>query len=427
VKPTLLFSLALRETPNPNETMPTNIPSFSRYQVKIILLLALVQFTVVLDFMVMSPLGDFLIKSMDLDAKEFSWAVSAYAFSAGASGLLAAGFADRFDRRKLLLFFYAGFIGGTLLCGLATTFGWLLFARIFTGLFGGVLGSISLAIVSDLFAFGQRGRVMGFIQMAFAVSQAAGIPVGLFLAERAGWQMPFFLIVGIAVVTVGGIVVVLRPLTGHLESGSERRALAHLWNTLSHRPYILPFLTTALLSIGGFLLMPFTSAFLVNNVLIRPGDLPFIYACMGVGSFILLPLIGQLADKAGKLPVFLGGSVLASAMILVYTNLGPSSLWTVIGISVVMFASIMSRMIPATALMTAIPDLKDRGAFMSVNASLQQVAGGAAAVIAGWVIVQDKQTHQVYHFDTLGYACVAVIALCAFLMRIISRRIRTAD
>src|SRR4249920_3912562 len=156
---------------------------FSPYQALAIVLLALTQLTVVLDFMVMSPLGDMLMKSMSLTTKQFGFAVSGYAFSAGISGLLTAGFADKFDRKKLLLFFYVGFIAGTLFCGLSHTYFMLLLARIITGLFGGVIGSISMAIVADLFPIEQRGRVMGFMQMGFGASQVMGIPVGLYLAN----------------------------------------------------------------------------------------------------------------------------------------------------------------------------------------------------------------------------------------------------
>src|SRR6188508_3314042 len=167
---------------------------FTRYQVLVIVLIALTQFTVVLDFMVMSPLGDMLMKSMELNTKQFGLAVSVYAFSAGTSGLLTAGFADRFDRKKLLLFFYVGFIAGTLFCGLAHSYAMLIGARIVTGLFGGVIGSISMAIVADLFPIEKRGRVMGFMQMGFGASQVLGIPISLFIANTWGWQAPFLAI-----------------------------------------------------------------------------------------------------------------------------------------------------------------------------------------------------------------------------------------
>src|SRR5215216_4763142 len=193
-------------------TTQTTAKSFSTYQKGVIALLAIIQFTVVLDFMVMSPLGDMLMKSMSLDASQFASAVSAYAFSAGVSGLLAAGFADKYDRKKLLLVFYAGFIIGTFLCATATSFPLLLFGRIVTGLFGGVLGAVSMAIVTDLFSFNQRGRVMGFVQMSFAVSQVAGIPIGLYLANNWGWHAPFFMIIAVSFITTLLIARWLKPV-----------------------------------------------------------------------------------------------------------------------------------------------------------------------------------------------------------------------
>jgi predicted MFS family arabinose efflux permease len=398
-----------------------NIP-FSGYQKGVIALLAFLQFTVVLDFMVMAPLGDLLMKTMQLHATEFASAVSAYAFSAGISGLAAAGFADKYDRKKLLLFFYVGFMGGTLLCATANTYEWLLIGRIVTGLFGGVLGSVSMAIVADLFSFDQRGRVMGFVQMAFAVSQVAGIPIGLFLANNWGWHAPFFMIVVISFLTILLIIQWLKPVAAHIKAKSRVNPVMHLKQTIANRSYLLPFLTTALLSIGGFMIMPFSTPFIINNVGISQLDLPIIYVVTGIGSMIILPLIGKLSDKVGKFPTFVGGTVVSMIMVVVYVNLNPIPLWELIVINTVMFAGIMSRMIPSTALMTAVPKMEDRGAFMSVNSSLQQVAGGVASVIAGFIIIQEG-TGRLRHFDTLGYVAMGVMIICACLMYIISSRV----
>src|SRR5450432_1343996 len=167
------------------------VKNFSSYEVFVIAILAFTQFSVVLDFMVMSPLGDMLMKTMNLKTSQFGLAVSSYAFSAGISGLLTAGFADRFDRKKLLLFFYVGFIAGTFLCAITTSYPMLIAARIVTGLFGGVIGSISMAIIADLFLIEQRGRAIGFMQMGFGASQVLGIPIGLYIANQWGWQSPF--------------------------------------------------------------------------------------------------------------------------------------------------------------------------------------------------------------------------------------------
>ncbi|RYZ00761.1 MAG: MFS transporter [Chitinophagaceae bacterium] len=391
------------------------------YQKRVIALLALIQFTVVLDFMVMAPLGDLMMKSMRLRSTEFAFAVSAYAFSAGVSGLLAAGFADKYDRKKLLLFLYTGFTLGTLGCGLAATYPLLVAARIVTGLFGGVLASVSMAIIADLFSFDQRGRVMGFVQMSFAVSQVAGIPIGLWLANAYDWHAPFLLIVGLCVVATALCAGGLRPVPPHPDRASAN-AVTHLRRTLGNGHYWLPYAATALLSIGGFLIMPFSTPFLINNVGVTQAQLPVVYVVMGCFSLLMLPLIGRLADRVGKFPTFLGGSLLAMLMVAIYTHLTPMALGYVIAISVVMFAGVMSRAVPGQALMTAIPAPSDRGAFMSINSSLQQIAGGIASVIAGWVIVQEP-SGRIHHFDTLGWLCIAMMALCIFLMRRIARRV----
>jgi len=401
---------------------PKTTVSLTSYQKIVIFLLAAVQFTIVLDFMVMAPLGDLLMKSMQMHTDQFATAVSAYAFSAGFAGLLAAGFADKYDRKKLLIFFYSGFIIGTFLCGIANTYPLLLVGRIVTGLFGGVLGSVSMAIITDLFSFEQRGRVMGFVQMAFAVAQVLGIPVGLYLANSWGWEAPFLMIVGVSVLTVLVIVRFLKPVAKHMEMKADVNPVVHLKKTVSNRSYLLPYLTTALLSIGGFMMMPFSTPFVINNLEISQQSLPLIYVITGIASMVIMPVIGKLSDKVGKFPMFAVGSVVAIIMIIVFTHLPPVPVWKLIVVNVLMFSGIMSRMIPSQALMTAIPRMEDRGAFMSVNSSLQQVAGGIASWIAGLIIVQ-QANRKLLHFDTLGYICIGVILVCASLVYIISKRV----
>lgn len=395
---------------------------FSSYQKGVIALLAVVQFTVVLDFMVMAPLGDMLMKSMDLNAKQFASAVSAYAFSAGISGLLAAGFADKYDRKKLLIIFYAGFIVGTVLCATATSFHLLLFGRIITGLFAGVLGAVAMAIIADLFSFEQRGRVMGFVQMSFAVSQVAGIPIGLYLANQFNWHAPFSMIVGFSLITAIFTFLFLKPVTKHMEQKEKQNPVVHLVKTITNKGYWLPFITTALLSIGGFMLMPFSTPFMINNVGITQAQLPLIYVIMGICSMLTLPLIGKLSDKVGKLTTFNAGSILAAIMVVIYTNLSPVPVWQVIAISALMFAGVMSRMIPSQALMTAVPKMQDRGAFMSINSSLQQIAGGVASVIAGMIIAQ-QPGGRLLHFNTLGYVVIIIMGICALCMYAINKQV----
>jgi predicted MFS family arabinose efflux permease len=393
-----------------------DIPPFTSYQKFVICILALLQFTVILDFMVISPLGDILMKTLDMTTANFGFAVSAYAFSAGISGLLAAGFADKFDRKKLLVFFYSGFIAGTLFCALSNNYLTLLSARIITGFFGGVIGSVSLAIVTDLFVIHQRGRVMGFIQMAFATSQILGIPIGLYFANKWGWHSAFLMIVGLGVVILLCVLFKIRPVNEHLKLQSEKNAFHHLWHTLANKRYQVGFVAIAFLSVGGFMLQPFGSAFLVNNIHITQEQLPMVFFLTGLSVMVIMPLIGKLSDKIDKFSLYTAGSVLSIIMVTIYTSLSPSPLWEVVVINMILFMGIMSRMIPSTTLNTSVPEMKDRGAYMAITSSMQQIAGGIAAVCAGYIVHQKTKTSPLENYNILGYVISTVTLVSIFLI-----------
>ena len=408
-----------------NQTNPPKLkstkPSFTGYEVFVIAILAFLQFTVILDFMVMSPLGAILMPQLKISPSQFGWAVSAYAFSAGTSGLLAAGFADKFDRKKLLIFFYIGFLIGTALCAMATTYHLLLAARIVTGLFGGFIGAVGMAIITDLFTIERRGRVMGFVQMAFGVSQVLGLPIGLVLANHFGWHSPFWMIAGVGLIPGIIIVLYMKPVTAHLKLQHDRNPFEHLVKTVSYSPYLLAFLTTTLLATGGFMLMPFGSAYSINNLGITQADLPVLYGVSGVFSFIFGPLTGFLSDKVGKYKVFVAGTIITMIMVAIYTNLGVTPLTTIIVINVLMFAGIMARMISSTALISAIPQPQDRGAFMSINSSVQQYSGGLAAALAGMVIAEGPGG-KLLHYSTLGIIVMVSMTACAVMMYFINQQ-----
>jgi predicted MFS family arabinose efflux permease len=398
-----------------------DIIPFTRYQKIVIFILAMTQFTVILDFMIMSPLGDMLMKSLDLKPAAFGVAVSAYAFSAGISGLLTAGFADKFDRKKLLIFFYTGFIIGTVFCGLANTYPLLLAARIITGLFGGVIGSISMAIIADLFALQQRGRVMGFVQLGFGASQVLGIPIGIYIANAWGWESPFLMTAGLAIIIAIVILVQLKPVNQHLLVQHDKSALKHLWHTVAKRDYRIGFAATAVLSIGGFMMMPFGSAFAVNNLGITNAELPVLFMTSGISSLVIMPLIGRLSDKVSKFKLFAIATIWLMIICILYTNLSTTPFYLVLIFNVLMMMGMLSRMVPSSALTSAVPDMADRGAFMSINASLQQIAGGVAAAVAGMIVVQKTKFSPLEHYDIVGYVVVAISALSIFLLYRVSQ------
>ena len=405
-----------------NIEIPLKTP-FTRYEIFVIAILSILQFTIILDFMVLSPLGAQLLIELNIKPAQFGLVVSAYAFSAGASGLLAAGFADKFDRKKLLLFFYTGFILGTIFCASAPSYEFLLFARIFTGIFGGVIGSICMAVITDLFSMEVRGRVMGFVQTAFAASQVLGIPIGLVLANKYSWHAPFWMIVIFSIIVYALIVIYLRPISEHLKLQSQSNAVQHLWNTIRTPQYLRAFLAVIVLSTGGFMLMPFGSAFSTNNMKIAMADLPWIYGTTGVFSIILGPLIGKYSDKIGKYNLFVIGSIVSMIMIGIFTHLGVTPLWLAMVINVIIFTGISARMISSSALLTAVPKPQDRGAFMSIIASFQQLSGGVAAALAGLIVVQTT-SGVLSNYDILGYVVITSMLIAIGMMYLLNKQIQ---
>lgn len=396
---------------------------FSPYEKFIIAMLGLLQFTVVLDFMVLSPLGAILMPGLGISTSQFGLVVSAYAFSAGASGICAAGFADRFDRKKMLLFFYTGFICGTIFCGIANNYSSLLCGRIITGIFGGVIGSILFAIITDTFPMEVRGRVMGVVQMAFAASQVLGIPVGLYLATRFNWHAPFLLIASLGVVFGAVIALKLRPFTAHLQVQRDTNALTHLWHTATNMFYIRGYGATALLATGAFMLMPFSTTFLVNNVLVPESNLSEIFFVTGCFSIVLGPILGKLADAYGKYRLFVLGSLLSMVMVVIFTHQGPSPIWLVILINILLYTGISCRMITSSALISGMPEAPDRGAYMGINSSIQQVSGGVASFVSGLIVQQTTKNSPLQHYDTVGFITVATMLITVGMMLYISRHV----
>jgi len=398
--------------------------AFSSYQKLVVAVLALLQFTIVLDFMMLAPLGALVMPALQITPSQFGLVVSTYAFSAGVAGFLTAGFADRFDRKKLLLFFYAGFIAGTLLCALATTYPLLLAGRMITGLFAGVVGSVSFAIVTDLFPPQMRGRVMGIIQTSFSVSSVLGMPLALLLSTRWTWNTPFFMLAIISAVVGAVIQARMRPVDEHLKHHPDRSPLHHLLQTISNPRYGLGFVTTALLTVGGFMLMPFMSVFTVHNIGLPLEQLPLVYMITGVCSMVAGPIIGRATDSVGTIKVFGFGCAMTIVMVVIYTHLHLTPFWLLCVVMVLLQTGIFSRIISSSALLSGLPQAADRGAYMSISSSLQQVSGGVASVIAGLVVVE-APGGELLHFDLLGYVLVCTTLASLTLMYFVDRRIKS--
>jgi predicted MFS family arabinose efflux permease len=247
-----------------------------------------------------------------------------------------------------------------------------------------------------------------------------GIPVGLYFANRVGWHAPFVIITIVSIIEFITIAVNMRPINAHLIMKSDRSPFQHLFKTVTQPNYLLAFLFSTLLVTDGYMFMPFGSAFSVNNLGISMGQLSLLYFITGIFSMAAGPLIGNLSDKIGKFRVFGLGSILALVIILYYCNLGVTPFWLVVALNTALMMGVLSRMISSSALITAIPEPNERGAFMSVNSSVQQLSGGIASVFAGLIVVQ-SDNGALKHYDTIGYIVVATIILTIVILRSIDR------
>ena len=240
-----------------------------------------------------------------IDPAQFGWIVSSYTIAAGLAGLLASSIMDRFGRKAAFLTLYAGFLVGTLFCGLSRGYLMLLAARVVTGAFGGILGGMALAIIADVFPEERRGRATGVLMSAFAVASVVGVPVGLYLGTEFGWQAPFLILAGLGLPVLFAGLRVLPPLRDHLHHAAHSHPLLQILETFSHSNHLRAFALTVAVMLGSFSVIPYISVYLVSNVGVNEKTgLPWVYVTGGLLTLIGAPLIGRLADHFGKLPVY---------------------------------------------------------------------------------------------------------------------------
>jgi predicted MFS family arabinose efflux permease len=327
------------------------------------------------------PLGPDLETALHLTPKQFGWLVSVYGFAASASGLLAATVLDRFDRKNALLVLYAGFLAGTLLCGVAPGYGLLTLGRAAAGGFAGVLAALVLAAVGDAFPESRRATAMGVVMAAFSLASVAGVPAGLALAHQFNWRAPFLILVGLGVVVLGVAWALLPAMRAHLDRPNAQRL--RLGEVLLHPSHVRAYAFTASLVVGSFTIVPYLSLYLVNNVGMDRADLPYVWLFGGATTLVTMPLCGRLADRFGKLRVFRIVALAAIVPVLWLTNLPPVPLAVALAATTLFMVMTSGRMAPAMALITGSARPENRGRFLSVNASEQQMAAGVAPLLAG--------------------------------------------
>lgn len=381
----------------------------AKHERRLLWLLALTQFTLIMDFMVMMPLGPQIMHAFAITPAAFATAVSAYSWCSGLSGLFAATYIDRFDRRRLLLTMYALFALSNLACALASSFALLLAARAFAGITGGVLGSVIMAIVGDVIPVQRRGAATGTIMTAFSLAAIAGVPAGVMLGAHFGWAAPFFLLVALSLLVWSAGWRLVPSLTEHLSRHQPPLAevLPDLWRLLSNPRHLNAFALTFMMMVAHMVVIPFISPVLVANHGVAPEQLSWLYMAGGAATFFTSRRVGALADRFGTRRVFRIAAVLAFLPVLFVTHLPDLPFYALVMFFPFFMVLMSARMVPMQALLTTVPEPARRGAFLSANSALQALGTGCGAWIGG-LMLSTSPGGQILGYGTVGWVSVAV-------------------
>jgi DHA1 family inner membrane transport protein len=376
--------------------------------------LALVQFTHIVDFMIIMPLGKQFMELFSISPGQFSLIVSSYAISAFVMGLLSAIYIDRVDRKVALLFIYTGFIIGTFACSMASSYGFFLAARCLTGAFGGILAALIFAIIGDTIPYERRSSATGIVMTAFSAASVAGVPAGIYLAASFGWRMTFIVVGIIAVLVLITLYYTVPSMQGHMNTDSKpAKRMEVFTNVLKDRNQLLALLFTVILMLGHFTIIPFIAPYMQFNIGFSDYQVTYIYAIGGTLTAVLLPVFGKIADRYGNALVFTISSLFALFSILAITNLPAVSLVVALCATSSFFIVASGRSVPATTMVTSVVKPEFRGSFMSIRSSVNQLALAMASGIAGLIIIE--QEGKLINYPYVGYIAVGMSLLAVVL------------
>lgn len=383
---------------------------------QLLVVLAGVQFTHILDFMVMMPLGPQFMRLFAISPREFGLLVSSYTLTAAAASFLATFQLDRYDRKRALLVLYGGFSVATLLCALAPGYSTLLIARAAAGACGGILNAVIHSIIGDLIPEHRRGSATGTVMMSFSMAAVMGVPLGLAIANLASWRATFVMVALISVAIWCAAWRVLPRIATHIDGGPRRHWMATLTDVLRPSNHRRSLALTGTLLLGGFSVIPFISPYLVGNVGILEKQLPYVYFAGGLATLVTSRLIGAMADRFGKRRMFFVVAALSIIPILLITRLPPLPLALTLITTTLFFILVSGRFIPAMALINSAVDPAQRGSVMSLNASVQSLCSALAA-FGGGLVIQKAADGRLQHYSWVGAFAVLSTLTAIYISR----------
>lgn len=388
-----------------------------------LLTMAAIQFTTVLDFMVIMPLAPQFARVFDLSAQQFGWLISAYTFAAAIAGIVASVVIDRFERKRLLLVIYVGFVAAAIVTASAQNLPMLLVARGLAGIFGGVLYGVIFTVIGDTIPEARRGRATGVVMTSFAVSTVAGVPIALLLSNAFNWRAAFVL-VAVAGALNAWIARKTLPNVAHAPatSAGEVRHDGSTWTefrrTLTFPNHLRAFVFTFLMMISGFMVIPYISLYITSNIGLPETQLPLVYLAGGIATFFTARWFGRWADRAGKREVYRWVALASIVPLLVITHAPALPLFATLIVAVMFFVFVSGRMVPGMAVVTSAARPGGRGAFMTLNGAVMQIGSGCAATVSG-ALIQRLPSGALVHYNWVGWiATIATLIAIWWVSRI---------
>lgn len=367
--------------------------------------LACVQFSHIVDFMIMMPLVDILMVDLSINPQQFSFLVASYTLSAGVATLIAALYLDKLNRKTVIFVAFIGFLVGTIACGFADSYHLFLAARIFTGAFGGIVGSIIYAIIGDVIPLERRGKAMGTIMAAFSVAAVLGVPLGIAIAYKFNWHLPFLMIGALGLLILWLIYKYVPNLSGHINRNDTSRKIEVMTNVLKNPNQLKALLFMFLMIMGHFTIIPFITKYFIRNVGLEEAHIILVYMIGGGLTIVTAPIIGRLSDKYGRPLVFSICAGLATIPIFFITNMGIVPAFIPLSITGLFFIFVSGRMVPAQTMLTAAAKTQNRGSFMSIVTAVREFASALASIISG-IIVIETADGKLLHYEIVGYLAV---------------------
>lgn len=380
----------------------------------ILLILACVQFSHIVDFMVMMPLVEILMEELDINPFQFSMLVASYTLSAGTAGLIAALYLDKINRKTALFTAFAGFVIGTVACGFANSYHFFLAARIFTGAFGGIVAGLIYSVIGDIIPLERRGAAMGYVMAAFSIAAVLGVPLGFTLATEFNWHIPFLMIGGLGIIILGLIVKYIPSLGNHIDKNDASRKFEVMVNVIKNPNQLRALLFMFLMIMGHFTIIPFITKYFKANVGLLDDHIKLVYMIGGGLTVVTAPLVGRLADRYGRPLVFSVCAGLAIIPVIFITNLGVVPAYIALTLTSFFFIFVSGRMVPAQTMLTAAAKTQNRGSFMSIVTAIREFAAALASLISGLIVIETSNG-KLLHYEQVGYLA-AITSILAILI-----------